>query len=139
MKAVVYDEYGPPEVQRLEEVDRPIPKEDEVLIRVHVSTVNRLDVHTREANRRGGLAVSLLSRMVSGIQRPRQRILGSEFAGEVEAAGAAVKEFAVGDRVFGNSGLRFGAHAEFMCMRASARIAKMPAGMLATGRPSSST
>jgi NADPH:quinone reductase-like Zn-dependent oxidoreductase len=129
MKAVVYDEYGPPEVQRLEEVDRPIPKEDEVLIRVHVSTVNRLDVHTREANRRGGLAVSLLSRMVSGIQRPRQRILGSEFAGEVESAGAAVKEFAVGDRVFGNSGLRFGAHAEFMCMRASARIAKMPAGM----------
>jgi NADPH:quinone reductase-like Zn-dependent oxidoreductase len=129
MKAVVYDEYGPPEVQRLEEVDRPIPKEDEVLIRVHVSTVNRLDVHTREANRRGGLAVSLLSRMVSGIQRPRQRILGSEFAGEVESAGAAVKEFAVGDRVFGNSGLRFGAHAEFMCMRESARIAKMPAGM----------
>jgi NADPH:quinone reductase-like Zn-dependent oxidoreductase len=129
MKAVVYDEYGPPEVQRLEEVDRPIPKEDEVLIRVHVSTVNRLDVHTREANRRGGLAVSLLSRMVSGIQRPRQRILGSEFAGEVESAGAAVMEFAVGDRVFGNSGLRFGAHAEFMCMRESARIAKMPAGM----------
>jgi NADPH:quinone reductase-like Zn-dependent oxidoreductase len=129
MKAVVYDEYGPPEVQRLEEVDRPIPKEDEVLIRVHVSTVNRLDVHTREANRRGGLAVSLLSRMVSGIQRPRQRILGSEFAGEVESAGAAVKEFAVGDRVFGNSGLRFGAHAEFMCMRESARIAKMPVGM----------
>jgi NADPH:quinone reductase-like Zn-dependent oxidoreductase len=129
MKAVVYDEYGPPEVQRLEEVDRPVPKEDEVLIRVHAGTVNRLDVHTREANRRGGLAVSLLSRMVSGIQRPRQRILGSEFAGEVESAGAAVKEFAVGDRVFGNSGLRFGAHAEFMCMRASARIAKMPAGM----------
>jgi NADPH:quinone reductase-like Zn-dependent oxidoreductase len=129
MKAVVYDEYGPPEVQRLEEVDRPVPKEDEVLIRVHAGTVNRLDVHTREANRRGGLAVSLLSRMVSGIQRPRQRILGSEFAGEVESAGAAVKEFAVGDRVFGNSGLRFGAHAEFMCMRESARIAKMPAGM----------
>jgi len=129
MKAVVYDRYGPPEVQRLEDVERPVPKEDEVLIKVHASTVNRLDVHTREANRRNGLAVSLLSRMVSGLQRPRQRILGSEFAGEVEAVGAAAKEFAVGDRVFGNSGLRFGAHAEFMCMRESARIAPMPAGM----------
>jgi NADPH:quinone reductase-like Zn-dependent oxidoreductase len=129
MKAVVYDRYGPPEVQRLEDVERPVPKEDEVLIRVHASTVNRLDVHTREANRRSGLAVSLLSRMVSGLRGPRQRILGSEFAGEVEAVGAAVKEFALGDRVFGNSGLRFGAHAEFMCMRESARIAPMPAGM----------
>jgi NADPH:quinone reductase-like Zn-dependent oxidoreductase len=129
VKAVVYDRYGPPEVQRLEDVERPVPKEDEVLIKVHASTVNRLDVHTREANRRSGLAVSLLSRMVSGLRVPRQRILGSEFAGEVEAAGALVKEFAVGDRVFGNSGLRFGAHAEFMCMRESARIARMPAGM----------
>ncbi len=128
MKAVVYDTYGPPEVQRLEDVERPVPKEDEVLIKIHATTVNRLDVHTREANRRSGLAVSVLSRMVSGLRRPRQRILGSEFAGEVEAVGAAVKEFAVGDRVFGNSGLRFGAHAEFMCMRESARIAHMPAG-----------
>ncbi len=129
MKAVVYDRYGPPEVLRIADVERPVPKEDEVLIKVHATTVNRLDVHTREANRKSGLAVSVLSRMVSGLRGPRQRILGSEFAGEVEAAGAAVKEFAVGDRVFGNSGLRFGAHAEFMCMRESARIAHMPAGV----------
>jgi NADPH:quinone reductase-like Zn-dependent oxidoreductase len=67
--------------------------------------------------------------MVSGVRRPRQPILGSEFAGEVEAVGATVKELAVGDHVFGNSGLRFGAHAEFMCMRESARIAHMPAGV----------
>ncbi len=129
MKAVVYDRYGPPEVLRIADVERPVPKEDEVLIKVHATTVNRLDVHTREANRSSGVAVSVLSRMVSGLRGPRQRILGSEFAGEVEAAGAAVKEFAVGDRVFGNSGLRFGAHAEFMCMRESARIAHMPAGV----------
>jgi NADPH:quinone reductase-like Zn-dependent oxidoreductase len=129
MKAVVYDTYGPPEVQRLEEVEQPVPKEDEVLINVHATTVNRLDVHTREANRRSGLAVSVLSRMVSGLRAPRQRILGSEFAGVVKAAGPAVKEFAVGDSVFGNSGLRFGAHAEFMCMRESARIAHLPDGM----------
>jgi NADPH:quinone reductase-like Zn-dependent oxidoreductase len=129
MKAVVYDRYGPSEVLRIADVERPVPKEDEVLIKVHATTVNQLDVHTREANRKSGLAVSVLSRMVSGLRGPRQAILGSEFAGEVEAAGAAVQEFAVGDRVFGNSGLRFGAHAEFLCMRESARIAHMPAGV----------
>ena len=129
MRAVVYDTYGPPEVMRLEDVDPPIPKDDEVLVKVHASTVNRLDVHTREANRKSGVGFTLLSRLVSGVRRPRQRILGSEFAGEVEAVGAAVSEFAVGDRVFGNSGLRFGAHAEFMCIRESARIAHMPTGM----------
>ncbi|MDQ6879556.1 MAG: NAD(P)-dependent alcohol dehydrogenase, partial [Candidatus Dormibacteraeota bacterium] len=92
-------------------------------------TVNRLDVHTREANRRSGLAVSVLSRLVSGVRRPRQRILGSEFAGEVAAVGAAVREFSVGDRIFGSTGLRFGAHADFMCTPESARIAHVPAGM----------
>ena len=129
MRAVVYDTYGPPEVLHLEDVALPVPKEDDVLVKVHATTVNRLDVHTREANRSSGPVVSVLSRLVSGVRRPRQPILGSEFAGEVQAVGAAVTEFAVGDHVFGNSGLRFGAHAEFMCMRESARIARMPAGM----------
>jgi 2-desacetyl-2-hydroxyethyl bacteriochlorophyllide A dehydrogenase len=129
MRAVVYDRYGPPEVLRLEDVERPVPKEDEVLVKVHATTVNRLDVHTREANRRSGPAVMVLSRLVSGVRRPRQRVLGSEFAGEVVEAGAAVREFAIGDRVFGNTGLGFGAHAEFICMRESARIAHMPAGL----------
>jgi NADPH:quinone reductase-like Zn-dependent oxidoreductase len=129
MRAVVYDSYGPPEVLRLEDVERPIPKEDEVLVKVHATTVNRSDVHTREANRSSGPAMMLLSRSISGLRRPRQPILGSEFAGVVEAVGPAVSEFAVGDRVFGTSGLRFGAHAEFMCVRERARIAHMPAGM----------
>jgi len=124
-----YDNYGPPDVLRIENVDQPAPKVDEVLVKIHATTVNRMDVHTREANRRGGLAVTVLSRLVSGIRAPRRRILGSEFAGEVAALGAAVTEFAVGDRVFGNTGLGFGAHAEFICMPESARIAKMPAGM----------
>jgi NADPH:quinone reductase-like Zn-dependent oxidoreductase len=129
MKAVVYDRYGPPDVLRLEDVDRPVPKEDEVLVKVRATTVTRSDVHTREANRSSGRAMTLVSRLISGVRGPRQRILGREFAGEVEAVGAAVSEFAVGDRVFGLSGLTFGAHAEFMCMRESARIAHMPAGM----------
>ena len=129
MRAVVYDSYGPPEVLRLAEVERPTPKADEVLVKVHATTVNRSDVHIREANRRGGLAMSFLSRLVSGMRRPRHAILGSEFAGVVEAAGAAVEEFSIGDRVFGKTGLGFGAHAEFLCMRQGARIALMPAGM----------
>jgi len=129
MRAVVYDKYGPPDVLRLEEVERPVPKEDEVLVRVHATTVNRSDVHIREANRSNGLAMTFLSRSISGLRRPRQPILGSEFAGEVEAIGASVKEFAVGDHVFGSTGLRFGAHAEFMCVPVRARIARMPAGM----------
>ncbi len=129
MRAVVYDRYGVPDVLRLEDVERPVPKEDEVLVKIHATTVNRLDCATREANRRSGLAVTLLSRFISGIRRPKQRILGSELAGVVEAVGAEVPEFAVGDHVFGTTGLRFGAHAEFICMRQSARIAHMPAGM----------
>jgi NADPH:quinone reductase-like Zn-dependent oxidoreductase len=128
MRAVVYDTYGPPEVLRLADVERPVPKDDEVLVRIHATTVNRLDVHTREANRGGGLAVMFLSRLVSGLRRPRQPILGSEFAGEVVEGGAAVTEFSVGDHVFGNTGLRFGTHAEFTCIRESARIARMPSG-----------
>jgi NADPH:quinone reductase-like Zn-dependent oxidoreductase len=129
MKAVVYDRYGSPDVLRIEDVERPVPKEDEVLVKVRATTVTRADVHTREANRSSGRAMMVLSRLISGPRRPRQRILGREFAGEIEAVGAAVSEFAAGDRVFGLGGLTFGAHAEFMCIRESARIAHMPAGM----------
>ena len=129
MRAVVYDRYGPPEVLRVEDVERPVPKEDEVLVKIHATTVNRLDVHTREANRSSGLVVSLLSRLVSGLRRPRQQVLGSEFAGEVVAVGAGVTGFVVGDLIFGTTGIRFGAHAEFLCVPESARIASMPTGM----------
>jgi NADPH:quinone reductase-like Zn-dependent oxidoreductase len=129
MRAVVYDRYGPPEVQRLEDAPQPVPKEDEILIRIHATTVTRADCATREANRQSGLAVMLLSRLISGYRRPRQPILGTELAGEVVAVGTAVNEFAVGDYVFGSSGFSFGAHAEFICLRESARIAHMPTAM----------
>jgi NADPH:quinone reductase-like Zn-dependent oxidoreductase len=129
MKAVVYDRYGPPDVLRIEEVERPTPRGDELLVRIRAATVNRLDCHTREANRSNGLVLSGVSRLVSGIRRPRQRILGSEFAGEVAAAGPAVTRFGVGDRVFGNTGLGFGSHAEFACVPETARVAPMPEGI----------
>ena len=128
MKAVVYDRYGPPDVLRLENVARPLPRDDEVLVKVHASIVNRLDCATRDANRRSGLAISLISRAVFGIRRPRRPILGSEFSGVVDAVGTKVSQFAVGDHVFGATGLGFGAHAEFICMRENARIGQMPIG-----------
>jgi NADPH:quinone reductase-like Zn-dependent oxidoreductase len=129
VRAVVYDTYGPPDVLRIEEVEQPVPKDDELLVKVYAAAVTRADCATREANRRSGLAIAFISRLISGLRRPKQRILGTEFAGKVAAAGAAVTEFAIGDHVFGSSGFRFGAHAEFICMRESARIAPLPAGM----------
>lgn len=129
MRAVVYDRYGTPDVLRLAQVARPVPADDEILVKVHATTVNRSDVHTREANRSGGPLIMAVSRLVSGVRRPRRRILGSEFAGEVVAAGSKVREFAVGDRVFGSTGLRFGAHAEFVTVRESSRVAHLPAGI----------
>ena len=129
MKAVVYDEYGPPDVLRVEEVDRPIPKDDEVVVKVHAAAVTRADCATRDANRRSGPLVSVISRLISGPRRPKQRILGTEFAGEVTEVGPAVAEFTVGDQVFGTTGFSFGAHAEFICIRQIARIAHKPVGM----------
>ena len=129
MKAVVYDTYGPPEVLHFEDVERPAPRDDEVLIKIHATTVNRIDCHTREANRSNGRAIMVLSRLVSGVRAPRERILGNELAGEVEQVGGSVSEFQVGDRVFGLTGLGFGAYAEYKCMRESARIAHIPEGM----------
>jgi NADPH:quinone reductase-like Zn-dependent oxidoreductase len=129
MRAVVYDRYGPPTVLRLEEVPRPVPRDDEVLVRVHATTVTRTDCATREANRRSGLAATAFSRLAFGVRRPRRRILGSQLAGAVEAVGAAVTEFTVGDHVFGSSGFKFGAHAEFVCLREGSALAHLPAGV----------
>jgi NADPH:quinone reductase-like Zn-dependent oxidoreductase len=120
MRAVVHDRYGPPEVQRLEEVAKPVPKDDEVLVKVHATTVNRTDCGLRAAK-------PFVARFFTGLLRPKSRILGMEFAGVVEAVGPAVTEFAVGDEVFGVKGS--GAHAEFVVVRASAPIAHKPSGM----------
>ncbi len=122
MRAVVHDRYGPPDVLRLEEVERPAPREDEVLVKIRATTVNRSDCHRRAAD-------PFVWRLFAGLRRPRQRILGGELAGEVEAAGSAVTEFAVGDQVFGLNPLRLGAHAEFVCMQASGLIAAKPANV----------
>jgi NADPH:quinone reductase-like Zn-dependent oxidoreductase len=120
VKAVLYDRYGSPEVLRLEEVERPVPNDGEVLVRIHATTVTRTDTGLRGAE-------YFVSRFFTGLRRPRRKILGMELAGEIEAVGAAVSEFEVGDHVFGVKG--DGAHAEFACMRESAALALKPAGV----------
>src|ERR1019366_1076356 len=120
MKAVVQDHYGPPEVLRIEDVERPVPKDDEVLIRIRATTVTQTDTHLRAAH-------PFFWRLVLGLRRPRRRTLGVELAGEVEAVGATVSQLRVGDHVFGTSW--FGGPAEFICLRESAALAHKPAGM----------
>lgn len=120
MRAVIHDRYGPPEVLRVGEVEQPVPKEGEVLVRVHASTVTRGDaMGVRSDHYR-------FTRVFTGIRRPRQTIFGTEFAGRVEAVGAAVSEFPVGEDVFGVQG---GASAEYVAVPESGVIATKPAGL----------
>jgi NADPH:quinone reductase-like Zn-dependent oxidoreductase len=122
MRAVVHDRYGKPDVLRLADVERPVPEANEVLVRIHATTVTRTDCHIRAAD-------PFLWRFFEGLLRPKRKILGLELSGEVEAVGAAVTEFEVGDHVFGVSANKFGAHAEFVCLQESSPLAHMPAGM----------
>ena len=117
MKAVVHDRYGPPEVLYLDDVPMPEPRSDEVRIRIHASTVTRTDCGVRRAE-------PFIWRFFGGFFRPRQRVLGIELSGVVEAAGDDVTAFAVGDKVFGVTGS--GAHAEAICLRETAAITHMP-------------
>jgi NADPH:quinone reductase-like Zn-dependent oxidoreductase len=120
MRAIVYERYGPPEVLRLVDVERPIPEDDEVRVKIHATTVTRTDCGWRAAK-------PFFARYFTGLRRPKQKILGMEFAGEVEEVGSAVSEFDVGDEVFGVKG--FGANAEFVCVRESAALARKPTNM----------
>jgi NADPH:quinone reductase-like Zn-dependent oxidoreductase len=120
MRAAVRTSYGPPDVVRIVEVDRPTLKDNQVLVKVQVTTVNRTDCGFRAGK-------PFFVRALTGLPRPRVTVLGTEFAGTVEAVGAGVTSFAVGDRVFGFKGLPFGAHAEFMAIPQDGFLATMPA------------
>ena len=119
MRAVVHDRYGPPEVLRVADVERPQPVQDEVLVRVHATTVTRSDTGLRSAE-------YPFTRLFTGIRRPKRIISGTEFAGVVEEVGAAVTQFAAGDEVFGVKG---GANAEYVAVGESGVIAPKPTGL----------
>jgi NADPH:quinone reductase-like Zn-dependent oxidoreductase len=123
MKAIVYTTYGPPDVLQMLEVQKPIPKDNHVLIKVHATTVNRTDCGFRKPE------YPLIIRVLNGIFTPKKNILGSEFAGKVEAVGTCVKSFRQGDDVFGLTGDNFGAHAEYLCLPEDASIAAKPSNM----------
>jgi NADPH:quinone reductase-like Zn-dependent oxidoreductase len=122
MKAAVHRRYGPPEVVRVINADRPAATGNQLLIRVHATTVNRTDCHYRAAE-------PFVMRFLSGLTKPKATILGTEFAGEVAAVGPGVTAFQVGDRVFGYNEGPFGAHAEYMVIPEDGLVAAMPANV----------
>ena len=119
MKAVVYDKYGPPEVLKLHNVDKPAPKKNEVLIKIYLTTVTATDCTFRKGEPK-------FSRLFTGITKPKNKTLGSEFAGEIEAVGKDIKQFIVGDQVIGTT-LGHGSYSEYICLREEkSTLAKIP-------------
>ncbi len=135
MKAIVYQDYGPPDVLQLKEVEKPTPRDSEVLIRVCATSVNYGDLIARYFRNitPGKFNMPFLfwlgARVFFGLRRPRVRILGSEFAGKIESVGRDVELFRKGDEVFGYCGMNMGAYAEYLCMPEGGCVAIKPANM----------
>lgn len=122
MKAIVHKKYGSPEVLHLVDVEKPIPKNNEVLIKIVATTVNRTDCAFRKAE-------PAFMRLITGFIKPRKTILGNEFAGDIEAIGQDVKSFKIGDAVFGLNCWNHGTHAEYVCVSETGSIALKPNNM----------
>jgi 2-desacetyl-2-hydroxyethyl bacteriochlorophyllide A dehydrogenase len=128
MKAIVYTKYGPPDVLELKEVEKPTPKDNEVLVKVYATSVT-----TGDCNARGFIFVppgfGFLPRLMFGLRKPKQTILGMELSGEIETVGKDVKLFRKGDQVFGITGANFGTYAQYVCLAEDTRLVIKPANM----------
>lgn len=127
MKAIVYTRYGPPEVLRLAEVEKPVPRDNEVLIRVHATTVSAPDFRCRSFTVPRSFWIP--ARLVLGIRKPRRSILGAELSGEIVETGKDVTRFKRGDQIFAATLARFGAYAEYTCLPETGVIVVMPTNM----------
>ncbi|HSJ37496.1 MAG TPA: NAD(P)-dependent alcohol dehydrogenase [Planococcus sp. (in: firmicutes)] len=127
MKAMVCTRYGPPGVLELQELDKPVPKADEILVKVRASTVTAGDCEMRSFSFPLFLWIPL--RLFFGVRKPRLNVLGQEFAGEIESVGSEQTRFQKGDRVFGSTELKLGANADFLCLPSSYAIVRMPEGV----------
>ena len=128
MKAIVYTKYGTPDVLQLKEVEMPIPKGDEVLIKIHAAEVTKADCEMRSFH----FPVKwfwLPLRVAMGLIKPRKQVLGGYFSGEVESVSEGVSKFKKGDQVFGTARLRLGAYGEYACLPASYTIVTKPGNM----------
>jgi alcohol dehydrogenase len=129
MKAAICTGYGPPEVLLVKEVEKPQPKADEILVRIYASTVNSSDWFIRSGIPDAPAFTRMMMKLMIGVRRPRQPILGLIAAGEVVEAGAAVKRFHVGDRVYAFTKFHLGGYAEYTCLRESSTVGLAPTGL----------
>ncbi|MFX1482167.1 MAG: NAD(P)-dependent alcohol dehydrogenase [Promethearchaeota archaeon] len=125
MKAVVCRRFGPPEVLQTKMIDKPIPKDNEVLVKIHAATVTKFDCWIRSSSR----MFRFLMRLATGIRFPKDTLLGTELAGEIEAVGKDVVLFNIGDQVFAFLGMRMGAYAEYICLQEESVMATKPINM----------